>query len=118
MDALKDFPPSDAKLQTEKGVAFCQKTDIFKGILWFSYREDPSSWHTLNKDQVHEILELNRKKKKAQSLEAYAVENFQNEEVTFENPVGQDSLTRFDRPKGKRSRKKRKKKGNNKKRIS
>ena len=118
MDALKDFPPTDAKLLTEKGVAFCQKTDIFKGILWFSYKEDPSSWHTLNKEQVHEILEMNQKKKKAQSLEAYAVENFRNEEVAFENPVGQDSLTRFDRPKGKRNRKTRKKKGNNKKRMA
>jgi cell fate regulator YaaT (PSP1 superfamily) len=118
LDALKDFPPTDAKLQTEKGVAFCQKTDIFKGVLWFSYKDDPSSWHSLNKEQVHEIMALNRKKKKAQSLEAYAVENFQNEEVTFENPVGQDSLTRFDRPKGKRRRKKRNKKGNNKKRMA
>ena len=118
LDALKDFPPMDAKLQTEKGVAFCQKTDIFKGILWFSYKDDPSSWHSLSKEQVHKILEMNRKKTKAQSLEAFAVENFQNEEVTFENPVGQDSLTRFDRPKGKRRRNKRKKKGNNKKRMA
>jgi len=118
LDALKDFPPADVKLQTEKGVAFCQKTDIFKGILWFSYKDDPSSWHSLSKEQVHEILDMNRKKKKAQSLESFAVENFQNEEVTFENPVGQDSLTRFDRPKGKRRRNKRKKKGNNKKRMA
>jgi len=99
-------------------VAFCQKTDIFKGILWFSYKDDPSSWHSLSKEQVHKILEMNRNKKKAQSLEVFAVENFQNEEVTFENPVGQDSLTRFDRPKGKRRRNKRKKKGNNKKRMA
>ncbi len=118
LDALKDFPPTDVKLQTEKGMAFCQKTDIFKGILWFSYKDDPSSWHSLTKDQVHKILEMNRQKKKAQSLEEYAAENLQNEEVTFENPVGQDSLTRFDRPKGKRGRKKRKKRGNNKKRAA
>jgi len=118
LDALKDFPPTDTKLQTEKGVAFCQKTDIFKGILWFSYKDDPSSWHSLSKEQVHEILEMNRRKKKAQSLEAFAVEHFQDEEVTFENPVGQDSLTRFDRPKNKRRRKKRKKKGNNKKKMA
>ena len=118
LDALNDFPPTDAKLQTEKGVAFCQKTDIFKGILWFSYKDDPSSWHSLSKEQVHKVLEMNRNKKKAQSLEVFAAENIQNEEVTFENPVGQDSLTRFDRPKSKRRRKKRKKKGNNKKRMA
>ncbi len=117
LDALKDFPPLDTKLQTEKGVAFCQKTDIFKGTLWFSYREDPATWHSLSKEQVHEILELNRQKKKAGSLEEYASENYQAEEVAFENPVGQDSLTRFDRPKGRRNRKKRNNKGGNKKRM-
>ncbi|MEJ2162375.1 MAG: regulatory iron-sulfur-containing complex subunit RicT [Robiginitalea sp.] len=119
LDALKDFPSSDAKLQTEKGTAFCQKTDIFKGILWYSYREDPSVWHSLTKDQVHQILELNRQKKKAGSLEEYASANFSSDEVTFENPVGQDSLTRFDRPKRKKRNKNRnKKKGNNQKRMT
>jgi cell fate regulator YaaT (PSP1 superfamily) len=109
LDALKDFPSNDTRLETEKGVAFCQKTDIFKGILWFSYKEDPSTWHSLGKTQVQEILELNRQKKKAQSLEAYALDNYSQKDVTFENPVGQDSLTRFDRPKNNRHRGKRKK---------
>ena len=31
LDALKDFPKTEIKLQTEKGIAVCQKTDIFKG---------------------------------------------------------------------------------------
>ncbi|MDM9629948.1 PSP1 domain-containing protein [Robiginitalea aurantiaca] len=118
LDALKGFPSSDTKLQTEKGVAFCQKTDIFKGILWFSYKDDPSNWHSLSREQVNTILELNREKKKAQSLEQYASENFSDKEITFENPVGQDSLTRFDRPKSKRRSNKRRNKGNNRKRTS
>lgn len=118
LDALKDFPSTDTKLQTEKGVAFCQKSDIFKGVLWFSYREDPSSWHSLTKEQVHEILEMNRQKKKAKSLEEYAASNFREEEVAFENPVGQDSLTRFDRPSGKRRRKKGRKKGKRKNKMA
>ncbi|MGB5316132.1 MAG: regulatory iron-sulfur-containing complex subunit RicT [Robiginitalea sp.] len=115
LDALKDFPSAETKLHTEKGVAFCQKTDIFKGILWFSYKDDPSNWHSLTKDQVHQILELNRQKKKVQSLEEYASENFADAEITFENPVGQDSLTRFDRPKSNRRKNKRRNKGNNRK---
>lgn len=109
LDALKDFPSADTRLETEKGVAFCQKTDIFKGILWFSYKEDPSTWHSLGKTQVQEILEMNRQKKKAESLEAYVLDHYSQEDVTFENPVGQDSLTRFDRPKNNRRRGKRKK---------
>ena len=105
LEALKDFPSTDTKLFTEKGLAYCQKTDIFKELLWFSYKEDPSNWHVLTKEQVHEILEKNKKKEKVSSLEEYTADNFVKEEKVFENVVGQDSLTRFDRPKKSRNRK-------------
>ena len=105
LEALKDFPSQDSKLLTEKGVAFCQKVDIFKGMLWFSYKDDPANWHTLTKEQVLEILEMNKKKVKVPSLESYAVVNsVEVKELVFENVVGQDSLTRFDRPKQKKNR--------------
>lgn len=101
LDALKDFPSQDTRLFTEKGLAFCQKTDIFKEQLWFSYKDEPANWHVLSKDQVNEILEKNKSKEKVASLEIYAADNFVAEKVVFENVVGQDSLTRFDKPKGK-----------------
>ena len=104
LDALKDFPSQETRLSTEKGLAFCQKTDIFKQMLWFSYKDEPANWHVLSKDQVNEIIEKNKKKEKVVSLEAYAVDNLVEERVVFENVVGQDSLTRFDRPKGKSTR--------------
>ncbi len=102
LEALEDFPSQESKLFTEKGIAFCQKTDIFKGILWFSYKDDPSNWHMLTKEQVHEILDKNKAKKPVASLEEFAVENIEEEKLIFENVVGQDSLTRFDRPKRKK----------------
>ncbi|WP_299533816.1 regulatory iron-sulfur-containing complex subunit RicT [Ulvibacterium sp.] len=110
LEALKDFPSSDTKLHTEKGLAFCQKADIFKSTLWFSYRNEPSNWHALSKDQVVEIIQKNKKKEKVASLEEYVADNSVEEEKVFENVVGQDSLTRFDRPKRrkKRNRKSRK----------
>ncbi|MFC4095879.1 PSP1 domain-containing protein [Euzebyella saccharophila] len=116
LEALKDFPASDTKLFTEKGLAFCQKTDIFKELLWFSYKDDPSNWYVLNKGQVQEILEKNKKKEKVASLEEYTTENFVNEEkeTVFENVVGQDSLTRFDRPKKSRNRKRNRNKSKSK----
>lgn len=114
LDALKDFPSSDTKLITEKGLAFCQKTDIFKSTLWFSYKEDPVNWHILSKDQVNEILEKNKKKEKVASLEEYAIDNIVEEKVVFENTVGQESLTRFDRPKRSRNRNRNKNKSSNK----
>lgn len=115
LEALKDFPSSDSKLQTSKGVAYCQKVDIFKETLWFSYKNDPSNWHALKKEQVQEILKINKKDKKIDSLEAYVTEVATEEQLTFENVVGQDSLTRFDRPKKSRN-KKRKGKNRRKKR--
>ena len=112
LEALKDLPSNDTKLFTEKGLAFCQKTDIFKGILWFSYKEDASNWHELTKEQVKEILEKNKKKEKVASLEEYTVDNFvKKEEKVFENVVGQDSLTRFDRPKKSKNRNRKRNKG-------
>lgn len=119
LDALKDFPSQDTKLFTEKGVAFCQKTDIFKEMLWFSYKDEPGNWHVLSKDQVNTILAMNKKKEKVASLEMYALDNRVEEKVVFENVVGQDSLTRFDQPKRKKNRNKsrnRRKNSNNKKR--
>jgi cell fate regulator YaaT (PSP1 superfamily) len=96
LDALKDFPKSDIKLYTEKGTAVCQKTDIFKGHMWFAYEGEWSNWHVITKDQAKEILELNKKKEKVASLEEYASELIEDTKTEFENVVGQDSLTRFD----------------------
>lgn len=110
LDALKDFPAADSRLQTEKGTAFCQKVDIFKGLLWFTYKNDATNWHALHKDQVTEILELNKKGKKIDALEEYSVtptvsEDPENE--SFELAPVEDSLTRFDRPKRSKNRRKR-----------
>ena len=116
LEALEDFPSQESKLFTEKGVAFCQKTDIFKGLLWFSYKEDASNWHVLTKEQVQEILDKNKAKKPVASLEEFAVENIEEEKLIFENVVGQDSLTRFDRPKRRNKGNNNKKRRNNRKR--
>ena len=53
---------------------------------------------------------------KIASLEEYAADNIVEDKVVFENVVGQDSLTRFDRPKGSNNRNKNKKRRNNRKR--
>ncbi len=118
LEALKDFPSQDSKLYTEKGMAFCQKTDIFKGLLWYSYKDDPSHWHTLTKDQVKEILQKNKSKEKVASLEIYATHNLEREAPLFDHAAGQDSLTRFDRPKNKKRRKKNNKRRRNQSKSS
>ena len=107
LDALKDFPKTDVKLQTEKGVGICQKIDIFRGILWSAYDGEWMNWHKITASQANDIIDQNKKNIKVPSLEAYAIEQ-EEAKVNFENVVGQDSLTRFDslNPKRKRTNKK------------
>ena len=106
MEALKVFPKMEVKLKTEKGIALCQKIDIFKGLMWYCYDKEFMNWHELPVVKVNEIIEANKKGIKVESLEAYAVEHTPKEQETYNNVVGQDSLTRFDQPKRKKSRKK------------
>lgn len=118
LEALKDFPSQESKLFTKKGMAFCQKTDIFKRTMWFSYKDEPANWHGLTTDQVHEILEKNRNKEEVGSLEQYAIDNVTEDKKVFENAVGQDSLTRFDKPRQSKKRSKNRKSRKNKKSTS
>lgn len=99
--ALKDFPRMQTKLKTEKGMAICQKMDIFKGLLWYTYKGEWMHWYELSVDAVQEIVAKNRAGETVASLEDYTQEEEKPESkaVVFENVVGQDSLNRFDRPK-------------------
>ncbi|WP_298901042.1 regulatory iron-sulfur-containing complex subunit RicT [uncultured Psychroserpens sp.] len=104
LDALKAFPKTETRLYTEKGKAVCQKTDIFKGHMWYAYEGEWMNWHKLTTEQANEIIEKNKRKEKVASLEEYASELIENTKTEFENVVGQDSLTRFDNPKRKNKR--------------
>ncbi len=68
LDALNDIPTVEKPLQTEKGMAVLQKTDIFRRIMWFSYNND-INWHSLPIPQVLKIMEMNEKGILPNSLE-------------------------------------------------
>lgn len=108
MDALSVFPEHADTLETVKGVAMLQKRDIFKNLMWYSYR-DSNKQYPLSIDRVHEILKLNKNGKKADELQPVELEV--NEEkanvkvdVGFVNDVGQISLRSLE--KGSRKKKK------------
>ena len=108
IDALKAFPNTDTWLQTKQGTAVYQKMDIFNGWVWYAYKDNPVKWHKLTTEQANEIIALNKEKKKPQSLEEYSDELIiEIKKEVFTNVVGQDSLTRFDKPKNKKRRNKR-----------
>jgi cell fate regulator YaaT (PSP1 superfamily) len=113
LDALKAFPKTDIKLRTTKGTAVCQKTDIFKGHMWYAYEGEWMNWHKLTTTQANEIIAINAKNEKVASLEEYAIDLIEDTKVDFENVVGQDSLTRFDAPKNQRRKNNNRRKKNN-----
>ena len=117
LDALKGFPKTDTWLQTKKGVGVYQKMDIFKGLFWYAYKENPVHWFTLKVDQVNEIIEMNKQDKKVESLEMYTSDfNIKTEEnISFTDVVGQDSLTRFDKGKQKNRKKRNNRRKNSRK---
>jgi len=110
IDALKEFPKTEVKLKTEKGIAVCQKIDIFKGYLWYAYEGEWMNWHKISTEHANEIIEANSKNEKVASIEEFSSELLEDTKIDFENVVGQDSLTRFDQPK--RSNRRRKKNRN------
>jgi len=108
-DAKKNFPDSSIVLDTENGPAYYHKSDILQGIMWYSFDSRSAVNLTPVKiDRVQEIIELNKKNIKVATLNE---EDFNTKPtLDFDNIVGQDSLTRFDK-------KKKNKKRRNKKRY-
>lgn len=96
LDAIKDIPMNDVELETERGRAFHQKTDIFKRIMWYSYTDAPETFIPLTIEKVKEIMEMNAQGKKPADLQGHQIVQ-QNEDLPdYENVVGQDSISRFD----------------------
>lgn len=113
MDALKDFPEvNNVKLETERGRAFHQKTDIFRRTMFFSYTDEPDNFIPLTVDRVKEVIEMNKAGNKPTELLMHVEKKIIEKKPDYENVVGQDSLTRFDKAKKPRF------KNNNKKRTS
>ena len=67
LDALKDIPQVQRPLQTTKGEAFLQKTDIFRRRMWFATKGD-NNWVMLDASRVRELLEVNKRGEKIESL--------------------------------------------------
>jgi cell fate regulator YaaT (PSP1 superfamily) len=104
MDALRDIPTNINRLETVKGNAYLQKTDIFKKLMWFSFQGD-DSWVPLTIDRVREIQAQNQQGLKPEDIRDLTVEiDVKPKERTYdyENVVGQDSLTRMDDSRGRK----------------
>lgn len=94
VDAQAKMPKVTEPLQFEDGEAYLMKTDILKGMMWFSY--DPKSMANmvaLGNKEVKEIIAMNRKGVKAPSQ---MHNNLAEKNTEFMSAAGEESISRFD----------------------
>ncbi|MEY3592217.1 MAG: hypothetical protein RLZZ38_1193 [Bacteroidota bacterium] len=96
LDSIKTMPKIDGKLHTEKGDAVHMKTDVFKRIIWYAYKGE-TGMVALSPERVAEIKKLNKEGVKPKDLAEFAQVKEKVEEIGYQNVVGQDSLTRFEK---------------------
>lgn len=109
VDAREKLPRVYQPLESQQADYFLVKTDVLRGIMYFSPDpKNPVIQVPLTSERVRFIQSLNKKGQKVDEI-AEQVKGALSvvEEPDFENVVGQDSLTRFDKSKNNRNRKKR-----------
>ena len=100
MDARREIPRINQPLQTLEGEYYLVKTDILGRTMSFS--TSPNSMVgvvTLPVVRVREILEINKRGKKADRLIDIDLTAVAEEEPDFVNVIGEESITRFDNTK-------------------
>lgn len=101
-EAKHDFPPDSVPLETINGTFYHFKTDVFKREMSYSSaRNSAANLVTLDVDRVKAIIAQNKQGIKVETLENQ--QPIAEQKIDFENVVGQDSLTRFDKAKKKRN---------------
>ena len=96
LDAQTRIPKVTEPLEFEDGPAYLVKTDILQETMYFSYEKGSlSNLYALSADEVREIIMMNRNGERPESLK------FEPEPAgpQFISAVGDDSITRFDKPK-------------------
>ena len=100
LDAQHQLPELHGPIELEDGPAWLMKTDILKGVMYFSYEQGSlANLHAVPASRVREILAANHKGVKPASLQEKGGTKVQE----FVSAVGDDSITRFDEQKKRRN---------------
>lgn len=118
-DAKKDFPRTDIPLETVDATYYHFKSDIFNRLLTYSTDKNmAANLVTISVERAKEILAANRRGEKVESLLDKTALPPDEPVVDYQNVVGQDSLTRFDRSKNRRNNRNSKNNNRNRRRDS
>lgn len=101
LDAQSRIPRVSEPIELEDGLAYLRKTDILKETLYFSYdKTSDAQLFPLSADEVRRIIKMNRNGEKPESLRGEP----EPSAPEFVTAVGDDSISRFDAPKRRKSR--------------
>lgn len=98
LDALRFVPEKADTLQLETGEARLMKTDILKGLMFYTVRGS-GTFYPISLDNVKMVLEMNANGKKPADITdlAEVEEKTEEESIEFADVVGQISLASLDR---------------------
>ena len=102
-EAVKKIPPRHIHLETQDATYYFFSSDPLKGEVTYSTdAHHPANLQTIRAKQAKEIIEMNKRGEKPISLggKDTAVESVK---IDYQNVVGQDDLTRFDKKKQNRN---------------
>ena len=104
VEAVKQLPSHDVQLETKDHVYYHFKTDIFKRLITYTTAKNlPENSVTISADRVFEVMALNKNGIKPDKLDIADTEH-QQELKEYGDIIEQDSLTRFDKKKRPRDR--------------
>jgi cell fate regulator YaaT (PSP1 superfamily) len=98
-DARKDFPDRNIHLRIAKGRAIHQKTDVFRGVMWYAVDSEnaASTFLPVPVERVREIIALNRKNIFPDNLLETYHQAEPEKPSQYRDVVGQESITRFEK---------------------
>jgi cell fate regulator YaaT (PSP1 superfamily) len=95
MDALRVFPRDAETLETAQGLAYLNKRDIFKNLMWYGFKGSTRQY-PVPIERVREVIALNKEGIKPEELGAVELEVKIKGETSIDkgyvNDVGQISL--------------------------
>lgn len=105
VESIKKLPGKEVRLETADNTYYFFKYDIFGGTITYSTDKSlAANLETIDADRAFEIMALNRAGEKPLKLQRDG-EEAESREKTFNDILGQDSVTRFDKAKKKKKKK-------------
>ena len=97
-EAVRQMPQRNIPLETKDGTYYLFATDPLKGTATYSTDQRmPVNLQVLTPEQAKDIIEMNRRGEKPDTLGGKSTTATDVPEIGYQNVVGQDDLTRFDK---------------------